>query len=93
MKRRRIKRSGGNWCLKRMRLNSWTCLLVCLPLTAQNPGEFTKEEKVKAGDHTRALIAAAPMLPFKKTEMTVQPASAGWEMGRISCIAIDAKGG
>ena len=68
------------------------CLLVCLPLFAQTASEFTKEEKIKAGDHTRALIAAAPKLPFIRTELTVQPPIEGWEMGRISCIAVDKKG-
>jgi sugar lactone lactonase YvrE len=67
-------------------------LLLCLPTFAQNSFSPNQEAPAQAAARLRRLIEAAPKLPFRATEFTVQPPNADWEMGMVSWVALDGKG-
>src|SRR4029077_5742932 len=66
-------------------------LLLCLPIFAQNSGSPNQEVRAQAAC-LRTLIEAAPKLPFRATEVMVQPPNTDWETGMVSWIALDGKG-
>jgi|HubBroStandDraft_6_1064221.scaffolds.fasta_scaffold00054_39 streptogramin lyase len=67
-------------------------LLLCLPVLAQNSDSPNQEARTQAAASLRALIEAAPKLPFSASELIVQPPKADWETGMVSWIALDGKG-
>ena len=67
-------------------------LLLCLPLFVQNAGAPTPDARAEAAARLRAMVEAAPKLPFTATEFFVQPPNADWESGMVSWVAQDAKG-
>jgi DNA-binding beta-propeller fold protein YncE len=67
-------------------------LLMCLPLFAQNAGAPSQDARAQAAANLRAMIEAAPKLPFTATDFVVQPPNADWESGMVSWVALDAKG-
>jgi streptogramin lyase len=66
--------------------------LLCLPILFQNTTSPNQEARAQAAARLRAMIEAAPKLPFTATEFTVQPPSADWESGMVSWVAQDRKG-
>jgi streptogramin lyase len=65
---------------------------LCLPLFVQNAGGPNQDARAEAAARLRAMIAAAPKLPFTASEFTVQPPSPDWESGMVSWVAQDGKG-
>jgi hypothetical protein len=66
--------------------------LLCLPMLVQNAGAPSQDARAQAAARLRAMIEAAPKLPFTATEFNVQPPSADWEPGMVSWVALDGKG-
>src|SRR5579864_5318380 len=68
-------------------------ILLCLPtIFAQQAGVPTQDARAEAAARLRAMIEAAPKLPFTATDFIVQAPNGDWETGMVSWVALDTKG-